>query len=331
MLARYILILSFLLIQILGSQAAPGARRVKFLNYPDCIELSNSAGTVAILSHHVGGRVLSYRQDGKESLFINPDESEWTPNGNKKPSSAGRFDIGPEYLIPKRSELWSGVWETKITGPRKARLISKESPDAGIRLIRDFILADDSSHLVCTQTMENISQKIQRWCHWGRMFAIHGGIGIVPLSPEYQRFPKGYIMMRGRDEMLILPEDPMIRKRGNFLEILGPPSEPKLGFDSFAGWFAYQMPNDLAFVKTYKTYPKRLYGEIAGLTLSIWYPNKDWVPACELEPIGPMEIIKPGQKASFTENWYLLKNPYPKKNSQLDLQLLESKVKSLLK
>ncbi len=331
MLARYILILSCLLIQILGSQAEPGARKIKFLNYPDCIELRNSVGTVAILGHHVGGRVLSYSQDGKESLFIGPDESEWTPNGNKKPSSAGRFDIGPEYLIPKRSELWSGVWEAKITGPRKARLISKEASDAGIRLIRDFVLADDSSHLVCTQTMENISQKTQRWCHWGRMFAIHGGIGVVPLSPEHQRFPKGYIMMRGRDKMLILPEDPMIRKRGNFIEILGPPTEPKLGFDSFAGWFAYQMPNDLAFVKTYKTFPKRLYGEIAGLTLSIWYPKKDWVPACELEPIGPMETMKPGQKASFTENWYLLKNSYPKKNSQLDLQLLESKVKPLLK
>ena len=131
--------------------------------------------------------------------------------------------------------------------------------------------------------------------------------------------------------MLILPEDPMIRRRGNFLEILGPPTEPKLGFDSFAGWFAYQMPNDLAFVKTYKTFPKSLYGEIAGLTLSIWYPKKDWVPACELEPIGPMETMKPGQKASFTENWYLLKNSYPKKDTQLDLQLLESKVKPLLK
>ena len=136
-------------------------------------------------------------------------------------------------------------------------------------------------------------------------------------------------MMRGRDEMLILPEDPMIRKRGDFLEILGPPSEPKLGFDSFAGWFAYQMPNDLAFVKTYKTFPDRLYGEIAGLTLSIWYPNKDWVPACELEPIGPMEVMEPGQKASFTENWFLVDNPFPDEGEQIDLSSLESKINKL--
>ena len=310
--------------------ASEGARHLKFLNYPGCIELSNKAGTVAVLGHHVGGRVLSYRQDGKESLYLNPAEKKWTPENSKKPSSAGRFDIGPEYLIPKRAELWSGQWSAKITGPRSARLTSKPAADAGIRLVRDFVLAENSSHLACTQTMVNTSGQTQRWCHWGRMFAIHGGIGIVPLSPEYQRFPKGYIMMRGRDEMLILPEDPNIRQRGNFLEILAPPKEPKLGFDSYAGWFAYQMPNDLAFIKTYKTFPQRLYGEIAGLTLSIWYPRSDWVPACELEPIGPMEILQPGQEASFTENWYLLPNKFPEKGSSLDLSALAEKVKPLL-
>ncbi len=310
--------------------AQEGTRRLKFLNYPDCIELSNKTGTVAVLGHHVGGRVLSYRQGDRESLYLNPAESKWTPQNGKKPSSAGRFDIGPEYLIPKRAALWSGQWTAKITGPRSARLTSKPATDAGIRLIRDFVLAENSSHLACTQTMENTSSETRRWCHWGRMFAIHGGIVVVPLSPEYQRFPKGYIMMRGNDEMLILPDDPNIRRRGNFLEILAPPKEPKIGFDSFAGWFAYQMPNDLAFIKTYKTCPGRLYGEIAALTLSIWYPKRDWVPACELEPIGPMEILQPGAKASFTENWHLLPNSFPKDGSKLDLSALAKKVAPLL-
>lgn len=325
-----------LVLSIIASTALPtaaqkaGAKRIKFLNYPDCIELSNKAGTVAVLGHHVGGRVLSYKQDGKESLFLNPNEAEWTPGGKKKPSSAGRFDIGPEYLIPKRTELWSGEWTAEITGPRSARLTSKPAPDAGIRLIRTFVLAEDSSHLACTQTMENTSDGPQSWCHWGRMFAVHGGIGVVPLTPQHQRFPSGYIMMRGRDEMLILPEDPMVKRRGDFLEILGPPKEPKLGFDTFAGWFAYQLPTDLAFVKTYAADPGKLYGEIAGLTLSIWYPPAKWVPACELEPIGPMQTVKPGEKASFTEHWHLIPNKFPKKDEQLDLDALAAKVKPML-
>jgi len=306
-----------------------GARRVKFLNYPDCIELRNAAGTVAVLCHQVGGRVLSYSHKGAESLYLDPDEAQWTPDGQRKPASAGRFDIGPEYLIPERPELWSGTWEAEISGPRSARLTSPPSPAAGVRLIREFTLAADSSHLACKQTIENVSAKTQSWCHWGRMFAVHGGIGVVPLTPGRQRFPNGYIMMRGRDEMLILPEDPNIRRRGDFIEILAPPREPKLGFDSFAGWFAYQMPNDLAFVKTYQTHPDRLYGEIAGLTISIWYPQAKQIPACELEPIGPMETIAPGEHASFTEHWHLLPNPFPKQGESLDLDALAAKVKAL--
>ena len=145
------------------SEEFTGAKRIKFLNYPNCIELKNSSGTVVVLGHHIGGRVLSYTQEGKESLYIGPNEKEWQPDNNKKPSSAGRFDIGPEYLIPKRQVLWSGEWESKIIGNRSARLISKVSEDAGIRLIRDFTLAENSSHLICTQTMKNESNKIQRW------------------------------------------------------------------------------------------------------------------------------------------------------------------------
>jgi hypothetical protein len=308
--------------------AQEGARRIKFLNYPDCIELSNEVGTVVVLGHHVGGRVLSYKQDGKESLYLNPNESEWTPGGSDRPASAGRFDIGPEYLIPKRTELWTGEYTAEITGPRSARLTSQPAPDAGIRIIREFTLDDDSSHLACKQIIENTSKETQNWCHWGRMFAITGGIGVVPLTPEHQRFPNGYIMMRGRGEMLILPEDPMVTKRGDFLEILGPPAQPKLGFDTFAGWFAYQMPNDHAFIKTYAADPSKLYGEIAGLTLSIWYP-KGSIPACELEPISPMMTVEPGERASFTENWHLIPNAFPEDSEQLDLEVLAAKALEL--
>ena len=129
-----ILLFFFLIGNTVFSDEIVGAKRIKFLNYPNCIELKNSSGTVVVLGHHVGGRVLSYTQEGKESLYIGPNEKEWQPDNNKKPSSAGRFDIGPEYLIPKRQELWSGEWKSKIIGNRSARLISKVSEDAVLDL-----------------------------------------------------------------------------------------------------------------------------------------------------------------------------------------------------
>jgi hypothetical protein len=327
---KFILALTTLLIPLSALADEEGTARIQFLAYADCIQLTNKVGTTVVLCHQVGGRILSYRQDEKESLSIDPKEAEWTPDTKNPPSSAGRCDIGPEYLIPPRPELWTGAWQSEITGPRSARLTSQPSPAAGVRLIRDFTLDADSSHLTFTQTIENTSDKKQSWCHWSRTFALHGGIGVVPLTPEYKRFPKGYVMVKGRYDLLMSPSDPNIRQRGNFIEILAPPAFAKLGFDTFAGWFAYQMPNDFAFVKTYAASPNKFYGEVAALTLSIYYPPAQGLNACELEPIGPMQPVAPGGKASFTEHWHLIPNKFPEQDTQLDLEALAAKVKPLL-
>jgi hypothetical protein len=118
-------------------------------------------------------------------------------------------------------------------------------------------------------------------------------------------------------------KDDNIREREGFLEILGPPRKPKLGFDSYAGWLAYLMPGDLLFVKRFATYPDRVYNEAAGLTISVWYPPGNRV---ELEPIGPRERLEPGQAASFTEEWYVEAYPFPKTGEQIDLAKLRAEV-----
>ena len=82
-------------------------------------------------------------------------------------------------------------------------------------------------------------------------------------------------------------------------------------------------PNDTLFVKRFPTYPDRVYNEAAGLTLSVWYPTG---PRIELEPIGPRERLKPGESASFTEDWWLLPHPFPRKGQQVDLKALAEQV-----
>jgi hypothetical protein len=312
-----------------AAPAPEGTRRVKLLNYPECIELSNASTTV-VLGHHVGGRVLKYAWKGNDALYLSPDEAKWDPTRpNPRPEvSAGRFDIGPEYLIPRREVLWSGTWTAEVIGPRAARLTSQPDAATGVQLIREFRLDPVTSHLDCTQIIKNVSRETKYWCHWSRTFAREGGIGVVPLTPAQSKFPNGYVLYQPGPESAIRarPTDPNIRPRDGFLEIVGPPAHPKLGFDSFTGWFAYQMPNGLAFVKRYATYPDGVYNEVAGLTISIWYPKPEQVPAVELEPIGPRNTIAPGGSASFTEHWWLLENPFPKAGTQLDLKALAAKV-----
>src|SRR5688572_33360966 len=87
-----------------AAELPEGVRRIKVLNYPGCFELSN-AETRVTLCHQVGGRVLEYSFKGTNALYLDLEEAKWgTPAGPRTPDSAGRFDIGPEYLIPKRDK-----------------------------------------------------------------------------------------------------------------------------------------------------------------------------------------------------------------------------------
>lgn len=301
----------------------PGAAVVSYYGYKDCIELKNETSRV-VLCPAAGGRVLEYSLGGKNALYLPPGNEGWTYEPGKKGGSVGpgRFDIGPETTTPSHPVLWHGRWTGEIIGARSARLTSQKDKPTGVQLIREFVLDETSSRLSCTQTIINVSDATKEYCHWSRTFALGGGICVIPLTPP-SRFPKKYVMYVPAPLINYEPEDPHIRERDGFLEITGVPKYPKLGMDTQAGWFAYVMKNDLMFVKEFPVDRDRVYNEVAGLTMSIWYPDR---PMCELEPIGPRERLEPGDRASFTEVWSLIPWKYPKKGDQLDLPSIAEKV-----
>lgn len=322
----------------------PGTKMTDAYGYTDCVELTNDSTRVLLCP--VGGRVIEYSLNGKYSLQLDERDSiesaksgstdARSPQGKStkgksskgKPTkgrsmSAGRFDIGPEKVVPRRDILWSGTWTPGITGPRTAELVSPDDTATGSRLTRRFELAADGTHLKCTQTITNISDQTTEWCHWSRTFALGNGIVVIPLT-QPSRFPNSYIMYdRAGNNINLKPVDPNIHVRDGFLEITDVPANPKLGMDSQAGWFAYAMKNDLMFVKRFKVDPDRVYNEVAGLTVSIWYPRDRRV---ELEPIGPRERLNPGESGSFTEEWWLLPFEFPQ-DRKMNLQKVDKAVK----
>lgn len=309
--------------------ASETARVVPFHGYAKAIELTRGNAKV-VLCPQVGGRVLQFSIDGKDSMFLEDAEKTWQP-GKPAPASAGRFDYGPELTVIPHPNHWSGEWTSEFTGPHSARLTGPKDDAAGIQLVRDFHLASANSegdhgpfHLVCKQTMHNTSQEVREVCHWGRSFSPGGGICLIPLGDRPSRFPSKYAMYEDSAIINVRNTDEKIRERDGFLEILAPPRKPKLGFDSTAGWLGYVMPNNTVFLKRFATYPDRVYNEAAGLTLSVWYPIG---PRIELEPIGPRERLKPGESASFTEDWWLMEFPYPKAGEHVNLKALSELVK----
>jgi hypothetical protein len=307
---------------------------ISFAGYDNCPVLQNENIRV-VLGPHCGGRVLEYARRGEHGfrdhniLMLDPRHDGWTASPGRAPlgmlfPSGGRFDLGPEHIAPRHPELWYGPWQARETDSGAVQLASQGSDPLGVQVIRDFSLASDSSRLTCTQTFENVSDHEVRWCHWGRTFALGHGICIVPLTPALSRFPRQYVMYGPGSVIDYAPQDPAIRVRDGFLEVWDTPARPKLGLDSYAGWFGYLMPNDLLFVKRFRTDPQRVYNEIAGLTISLWY-YQDLV--CELEPIGPLEVLARGESASFTEEWWLLPCPFPAQRDALDLAAVQGVIR----
>ena len=302
-----------------------GTGHTDYFGHKNCVVLENADARV-VLTGEGGGRVLEYSWKGANAMYLSPSQKGWTWDPEEEAPwegpTGGRLDIGPETTIPAHPELWLGDWEVEITGPRRARMTSVEDGPTGVQLVRDFELAEEGSHLRCTQIIRNVSDKHQSWGHWSRTFAPGGGIVVIPLS-ETSRFPQHYIRYGPGPVMNFQPSDPAIRQRDGFLEVLGTPEQAKLGMDSTEGWFAYLMHHDQAFVKRYRTWPERVYGEMAALTISIWYYKNEM---CELEPIGPLQPLDPGEAAAFTEDWYLLEWAYPAAGEDVDLQALAAKV-----
>ncbi|NND97558.1 MAG: hypothetical protein HKN47_09550 [Pirellulaceae bacterium] len=305
--------------------AADGAEVVAFYGYDDCIRLSNDEVRVT-LCPAAGGRVLEYSSHGTNVLYLPEGDEGWryTPDKRRGPMNAGRFDIGPEQMVNRGPLLWMGPWIGAITGDREAKLTSQVDPQSGVRLTRTFRLAKDSSHLICTQTIDNVSAEPVSLCHWSRTFAVGNGIALVPRTP-LGRFPNGYVMYTDGKTIAMKPEDTNIKVTESDIVIKAAPKFPKLGFDSHQGWLAYSAPTDQLFVKRFRTYRDRAYNEVAGLTISVWYPaGRDMV---ELEPIGPAEDLAPGENASFTEEWWLLDHPFPS-DGELDVPRIHQIVES---
>lgn len=326
----------------------PGTEWVSFFGYDGCLKLSN-ADTSVILDPNCGGRTLSYAHQGVEVIPLNPTQQgyTWQPGGKWVDPYGGRLDIGPEFRSVRHADLWLGPWRARFTGPREAALISAIDRDAKLQLLRTFRLSATGSHLVVTQKILNRGTLIRRVCHWSRTFATGNGIAVVPLNP-LTRFPRGYLTYGPGNVMNYSPKDcDTVRVRDGFLEIKGDPPFSKFMLDTAGpetvngvsrAWLAYLTREGLLFVKRWPVYPHRAYAEACAANLSLYYypfiedrqkpPEQRPLPIdfCELEPIGPQELLPPGQSVSYTEDWWLLPQAFPESGAELDLRGIEKRV-----
>lgn len=301
---RSLEIKKLLLQLLLGLPILLGA--LEYRGYSGCTELKNPVSRV-VIAGALGCRVLEFSYRNENAILVNPrhDGIHWESGPAPFEQSGARFDIGPELTAPAHDSVWLGTWSGRQLSSLAAEWESPPDPESPFRVTRKFELDPALPRLTITQTVVNQGPEALTLQYWGRAWFRPGGTVKIPLPPRgLRRFPAGYVQYESEARPGILnltPEDPMIREVAGFLEIRPLPKFSKNTFECGKPFAIYELPYGQTLVVRFPIDPERASADIAGGNFCVCFNR--WF--CEMEALGPRELVAPGERFQYTESWQL--------------------------
>jgi hypothetical protein len=290
-------------------QARVTAEKVEYKGWKNNLKIQNGEAEL-IVTLDVGPRVISYRLADGKNVFKNYDDSM---------GQAGEA----EWMIRGGHRLWLAPEDTTRTyaadnGPVAFREIGSghvrftPAPETayGIQKEIDVKLAPTGSKVSLTHRIQNIGSAPTELAPWALSVMAPGGIEVIPLPPKHPHPGSAKNAKSAADfapafVMVLWPftdlQDPRWHFGSRFLTLRqdtrrGP---TKLGLSHRSGAVGYLNAGTL-FVKRLEyregaTYPD---GGVNYETFS----NEDML---EMESLGPLIRLSPGQSVEHLETWEL--------------------------
>ena len=300
------------------------------------IVLTNNYAKALILPR-AGGRIIGFEALGREWLWRNPELisksghfiekpevaqlsttlGTWKNWGGDKswPAPQG-WNSRDEWAGPPDPILDSGPYFAEISKEGlRCRMTSASDPRTGLKIERTIELTPDSPGLLLTTRMTNISTEKRTWACWTiTQVAIDEVQGVeVPkvIVEQNQRFPPVTLFESVGKPIAKLT------KNGHY-EIHVEDVVGKLGFPGASGLIELHSSDTLVFRQTFyvdklKPYPDQ------NSKVEIWmqFPVRTPIESLaglkltaalvELECLGPLEILQPGQSTSLDVRWTVVK------------------------
>jgi len=267
-----------------------------------------------IVTLDVGPRVISYKTPRCENVFKNftgelggSGESEWLIRGGH------RLWVAPEgdsCYIPDNTPV------THELLPDGIRLDTEHAAPWNLRKILTVTLAEHSAEVTVHHRVVNESERPVEIASWGLSVMAPGGLEIIPL-PELGEHPRDLLPNR---LMVGWPYTDMTDSRWRFgsefitLRQTADGEPTKLGLAHKEKWVAY-LNGETLFVKTFEYQEGARYADL-GCNFET-FTNTEML---EIETLGPLLNLKPGQAVEHTEKWYLMDNaPQPPSLQEQDL------------
>ena len=282
---------------------------VEYRGWANNVRVSNGeAGFIATLD--VGPRVISYSASGGFNVMKNYDsmmggtgEAEWQIRGGS------RFWLAPEDLTRTYYPDNQPVKLEKLSD-LAVRLTPPPETQYGVQKVMELELDAKGSGVRISLTVTNIGSAPTTLAPWSPTVMAPGGVEVIPLPskrphpghPSNAKSPADY----APDQAFILwPYFDFADPRWTFGSryallrqdaTMGP---TKIGFGHQPDWIAY-VNQGTAFVKRPPMVEGATYPDMG--TIYQTFSNEDML---EMETVGVLTTIKPGESANLTEHWEL--------------------------
>ena len=282
---------------------------IEYRGWKNNLLLANDAAEI-VVTLDVGPRVIAYRQPGGVNVLKNYDsmmggtgEAEWQIRGGH------RFWLAPEdltrtYFPDNRPVKW------EKTGDLAVRFTPPPETEYGVQKVMELQLDQRSSRVDVKLTVTNTGSKPTELAPWGPTVMAPGGMEIIPLPAKYNhpghpsnaKSPADYAP---NQELILWPFFDFADTRWTFgskyiflrQDVNKGPT--KLGLAHRVGWVAY-LNGGVLFVKRFDYREGAVYPDLG--TRYQTFSNEDML---EMETVGELVTLPPGQSASLVESWEL--------------------------
>jgi hypothetical protein len=282
---------------------------VEYRGWKNNLLLSNG-DVELIVTLDVGPRVISYRLPGGVNVMKNYDsqmggtgEDEWQIRGGH------RFWLAPEdltrtYFPDNRPVRWEEI------GTHAARIVAPPEEEYGVQKTMELRLGSKGTRVEVLLKVTNTGKQPTELAPWGPTVLAPGGVEIIPLPPKkphplHPKNAKSPADYAPNQELILWPYFDFADTRWTFgsryiflrQDVNKGPT--KIGLAHRMGWVAY-LNSGVLFFKRFDYREGAVYPDRGTR-----YQTFSYQEMLEMETVGELVTLKPGESAELKESWEL--------------------------
>jgi hypothetical protein len=267
---------------------------------PDTIRLTNGVAELHVPVGY-GPRVTHYGFAGGPNVFGDAHDA-WreTPHGTWRPYGGHRLWAAPERF----PETYTVDDRPPAIEASERRAVLRRARDEHTGLVATIEIALDATGtgVEVIDTILNDGDAPYRLAPWGITVVRPGGSALIPhafAAPQRDALLPARTLALWRYTDL---SDARFEFGPQFLRLRCDPAAPapnKIGVGCERGWFAY-LVEGTAFIVRHAYDPSAEYPD-RGCSVEVYTEG----PFCEVETLGPLRLVAPGEAATSVVRWSL--------------------------